>query len=398
MERRQPARCDRRDFLRASSYAAVAALAPWSVGSARSAFASPRRIDSNAKTKHVVVIAFAGGVRSKETIGMPQNVPNLMRIANRGCVFPNVKAENVGHYGAALSIFTGNTETFGIRENARSTNPTIFEYLRKGSGASANSVWLSTTGGDQQVNFSFGLHPKYGNRYGASLIAPEGLFNAEFKDILDSFGRPKVASDAEAAQVDRLSAMLDGGALADKSSAKPQDDRAAQRNVEEFILKEITGQTTDLTGPGASDAKAVRIATNILRVFKPSLIGVALQQADAAHNSFNGYVEIIRRNDAEVGAMLNAIEQDPELRDSTAILVVPEFGRDRDLNERNGLDHGDGSEELQKVAMFAAGPDFKSGRTVKDSIRTIDLCPTIARLLGVETPYASGKVIRSLLA
>ena len=49
---------------------------------------------------------------------------------------------------------------------------------------SANQVWLSTTGGDQQVNFSYGLHPKYGNRYGASLIAPEGLFNAEFKDIV----------------------------------------------------------------------------------------------------------------------------------------------------------------------------------------------------------------------
>lgn len=390
VDRKSVVRFDRRDFLRTASCAAAATLTPWSVASA---FAAP-----NGKTKHVVVIAFAGGVRSKETIDAPQNVPNLMRIANRGCVYPNVKAENVGHYGAALSIFTGNVETFGIRENARSTNPTIFEYLRKGSGASANSVWLSTTGGDQQVNFAFGLHPKYGTRYGASLIAPEGLFNAEFKDILDSFGRPKSATEAETKRVDELSAMLDGSALSGKRAATQSGDRASQRNVEEFILKEITGKTTDLTGPGASDAKAVRIATNILRVFKPSLIGVALQQADAAHNSYNGYVEIIRRNDAEVGAMLDAIDQDPELRESTAILVVPEFGRDRDLNERNGLDHGDGSEELGKVAMFASGPDFKSGKTVKETIRTIDVCPTVARLLGVDTPYASGKSIRSLFA
>jgi uncharacterized protein (DUF1501 family) len=383
-------RLDRRDFLKAGCCAAAAALSPWTLASA---FGAPR-----GKTKHVVVIAFAGGVRSKETIGMPQNVPNLMRLANRGVVLPNVKAENVGHYGAALSIFTGNTEIFGIRENARSTNPTIFEYLRKGGNASANSVWLSTTGGDQQVNFAFGMHPKYGNRYAASLIAPEGLFNAEFKDILDSFGRPKTQSAAEVKEIDRLAASLSGGPLKAKDVANAADVRTQQRNVEEFILKEITGQTTDLTGPGASDAKAVRIATNILRVFKPTLIGVALQQADAAHNSFNGYVEIIRRNDAEVGAMLNAIDLDPELRDSTAVLVLPEFGRDRDLNERNGLDHGDGSEELGKVALVAAGPDFKSGRTVKDTVRTIDICPTVAHLLGVETPYATGKVIRSLLA
>lgn len=390
MERTDLARTDRRGFLRAGSCAVVAACAPRSLAAALAA--------APGKTKHVVVIAFAGGVRSKETIESPQNVPNLMRIANRGCVFPNVKAENVGHYGAALSIFTGNVETFGIRENARSTNPTIFEYLRKGAGASANSVWLSTTGGDQQVNFAFGLHPKYGTRYGASLIAPEGLFNAEFKDILDSFGRPRAANEAETRLVDELAAKLDGGALSTGSAGKAAGDRAASRNVEEFILKEITGQTTELTGPGASDAKAVRIATNILRVFKPTLVGVALQQADAAHNSYNGYVEIIRRNDAEVGAMLDAIEQDPELRDSTAILVVPEFGRDRDLNERNGLDHGDGSEELGKVALFAAGPDFKSGKTMKETIRTVDVCPTVAKLLDVDAPFASGKPIRGLFA
>ncbi len=378
----------RREFLKSSAIAAsAAAFFPW-----RSALGA----SAPAKTRHVVVIAFAGGVRSKETIGMPQNVPSLTQLGTRGCVFPNVKAENVGHYGAALSIFTGNTEVFGIRENARSTNPTIFEYLRKNGQVSANSVWLSTTGGDQQVNFSYGLHPKYGGRYGASLIAPEGLFNAEFKDILDTFGRPKVQAEGETKKVDELAAMLDGGALGVKASKGI--DHASQRSVEEFILKEITGQTTNLTGPGAADAKALRIATNILRVFKPTLLGVALQQADAAHASYNQYKEIIRRNDAEVGAMMKAIDQDPELKDSTAILVLPEFGRDKNLNERNGLDHGDGSEDLQKVALIAAGPEFKSGKTVKEMIATIDVCPTVAKILGVDAPYASGKVIRSLFA
>ena len=65
---------------------------------------------------------------------------------------------------------------------------------------------LSTTGGDQQINFAYGLHPKYGSRYGASLIAPEGLFNAEFKDILDSFGRPKAPDAKESAKIDELAA------------------------------------------------------------------------------------------------------------------------------------------------------------------------------------------------
>ena len=42
------------------------------------------------KTKHVIVVAFAGGVRSRETIGTPANVPNLMRIAQKGVIAPNI--------------------------------------------------------------------------------------------------------------------------------------------------------------------------------------------------------------------------------------------------------------------------------------------------------------------
>ena len=80
----------RRDFLRAGAFAAsAAALSPFA---GRTALGFAPGGPSNGKTKHVVVIAFAGGVRSKETIGTPQNVPSLMRIANQGCVFPNVKA------------------------------------------------------------------------------------------------------------------------------------------------------------------------------------------------------------------------------------------------------------------------------------------------------------------
>ncbi|MBL8769356.1 MAG: hypothetical protein JNL94_18430 [Planctomycetes bacterium] len=376
-------RCDRRQFLLTSGLGlGAAALCP-------SAFAA-----ANRKTKHVVLVALAGGVRSKETIESPDNIPNLMRIAGGGVVCPNVKAENVGHYGAALSLFTGNVEVFGIREYGRSENPTLFEYLRKGLALPANSVWLSTTNGNQQTNFSYGVHPKYGQRFGANLISADGVFNAEFKQIVNSFGTPKIPSEQEADVVAKMRDAID---------LRPGEktlgaDAVSQRSVEQFILEEIGGKTVSLTGPGASDAKALRVASNILRVFKPTFLGVALQEADIAHNSFNGYVEIIRRNDAEIGRLYDTIQQDPELRDSTTMFVVPEFGRDRDLNERNGLDHGDGSTELNRVAMFAWGADIRANKTVKESIATIDLAPTICHLFDVKAELARGKVLRSVLA
>jgi hypothetical protein len=191
-------RCDRRQFLLTSGVGLSAAAL-----GAHAFAAAPR------KTKHVVLVALAGGVRSKETIEAPDNIPNLMRIAGGGVICPNVKAENVGHYGAALSLFTGNVEVFGIREYGRSENPTLFEYLRKGLDLPPNSVWLSTTNGNQQTNFSYGVHPKYGQRFGANLISADGVFNAEFKQIVNSFGTPKIPSEQEADVVARMRDAID---------------------------------------------------------------------------------------------------------------------------------------------------------------------------------------------
>ena len=61
-----------------------------------------------------------------------------------------------------MSLFTGISEARGIRENSRGTDPTVFEYVRKDLGLQASDVWISTSGGAQQANYSHSLHPDYG--------------------------------------------------------------------------------------------------------------------------------------------------------------------------------------------------------------------------------------------
>ena len=350
------------------------------------------------KTKRVVLIAFAGGVRAKEVIGTPQNVPNLMRIASQGVVVPKVRCENVGHYGAALSIFTGNTEYLGIRENERGPNPTLFEYLRKDCGLATGDIWLSTAGGAQGRLFACSSHPNYGESYAANVLDGDGIFNVEFKKVLDSFGRPQKDSAADKRALDLLGKALDQTQVqALQGGKKPDPDQV--RRVESFILDELSGNTARVTGPGAADAKAIRVGLNILRVFKPKVLGITLQNHDIAHGSYNGYVEVIRRNDEEIGKLWDAIQQDPELKDSTAVLVLPEFGRDKDLNERNGLDHGDRSSELHEVFLLASGPEFKKNKVVTSEARTIDVCPTVLSLFSKQAPaYSKARVLKDLFA
>ena len=381
---------DRRGFLKASGLAAAGTLALPTVSFARTM--------PGFKTKHVILIAFAGGVRARDTVGSPENAPNLARLAQKGVVFPNTEAANLGHYGATLSIFTGIPEYMGIRDNARGFNPTIFEYLRQGQSLPASDVWLSTNNGAQGVNFAYGLHRKYGSQYGANVIDGDGLFNEEFREVLGQFGRPKNDKESEAAALARLrGAVKDGPAVAGSNEAL--NDATTAARVEKYILQELSQDgTTRITGPGAGDAKALNVAGRILQLFRPSLLGISLSNADVAHGSYNAYVDVIRRNDQELGRILDIVEQDPELAESTSFFILPEFGRDRDLNNRNGLDHGDGTPDLRRVSCVATGPDFEVGKVEDAAVKTIDVCPTICKLFGVKPSVARGKPLPKLFA
>ncbi|HED66261.1 MAG TPA: hypothetical protein ENJ09_11975 [Planctomycetes bacterium] len=374
---------DRRSLLRLGAGAALLAPLPriW----------TPR--PGPGKTRRVILVAFAGGVRTRETLGTPGNVPNLMRMAREGVVFPRVRTENLGHFGAAMTLFTGISEARGIRDNARGGDPTVFEYVRKELGWPADQVWISTSGGAQQANYSYSLHPDYGEAYGANTLDGDGVFNAEFRSIVDAYGKPKELSPREAELLARMRAALLAGREEDS-----QEDAASFARVESFLFDELRNGTADLRGAGAADAKALRVARNLMAVFRPGLLGVVLQRADVAHGSYNAYVEVIRRNDAMLGELFDAVRKDPELADSTAIFVVPEFGRDKDLNVRRGLDHGDGSDDLRRVAMVAWGPDFRRGAEVLEDVRSIDLCPTVCELLGARARHSRGRRLRQLFA
>lgn len=379
----------RRQFLLEAGLATSAVLLPGS-----SLFAQPKKTAAF-KTEHVIFVAFAGGVRSRDTIGTPQNIPNLMRIAKQGVIMPNVYVENLGHYGAQLSLFTGNWEVKGIREYARGENPTIFEYCRKELNWDSQKVWLSTSAGNQQTNFSYSTHKDYGAAYGANLISGDGVFNAEFKEVMDKFGRLQETPPAEDELLGKLRASLDPSLFEGKAE-EITNDLQSQREIEKFILDELRQNTTNITGPGAQDAKSIRVALNIFKVFKPKILGISLNNADVAHSSYNAYLEVIRSADRELGALFDMVESDPQLKGKTTLMIMPEFGRDENLNQRNGLDHGERCDDLNKVALIAYGPDFHENKVINTPCQSIDWCPTIATLLGVNPLHSDAKLIRPL--
>lgn len=390
---------NRRDVLRIGAAAGVfAGLGGWGVAQDRQQPGAGRTMataaDAEVGIKHVIFIAMAGGVRTRETFGSPGNVPNLKAMADEGVLYPRMRTSNLGHFGATMSIFTGISEARGIRDNARGTDPTIFEYLRRELGLKQSDVWVTTSGGPQQTNYSYSVHPDYGAKYGANTLDGDGIFNKEFKDLLDAYGRPRVMEESEQELLDTLRKSV--GRKQDAAENREAAENAAQ--VEKYILEELTGGTSDLTGAGSGDGKALRVARNLVSLFKPTLTGVVLQNADVAHGSFDAYSEVIRRNDAAIGEIWTAVKEDPVLANSTAIFVLPEFGRDKDLNSRRGLDHGDGSEDLRYVSGVAWGPTFGKGVVVKEDVRTIDAMYSACDVLGAKPEFAKGQKLKRLLA
>ncbi len=391
----------RRDLLRSGAALTAAAALPGSLLASAAMPAAPlllpgAPLPGARQTKRIVLVVFGGGVRSRETLGSG-NTPALDRMAAEGTVFPRTSVRNNGHYGSTVNIFTGTNESYGIRENGRPIHPTLFEYVRAGAGLPPSEVWLSTAGSDQETNYAYSAHDRYGADYGANLIGGEGIFNAELVDVMG--GRQALGSAN--ADVERQMAALRGSVrtpLVVDGAAGVANDPEASGRIERYLLEELRGDTARLTGLGANDAKSLRVARNLMGIFRPRLMAVTLRNADVAHQSINDYVTVIRRCDEELGQLFDTIRNDEELASSTAIFVLPEFGRDRDLNMRRGLDHGDGSEDLLNVNLVAWGPDFRKGKVQSREIESIDVSVTIASMFGVKSPVARGSVISGLMA
>ena len=373
----------RRDFLKRSGVTALTLLGG-------PALAAPRY-----KTRHVVLVVFGGGVRSRDTFGTPANIPNLMRFRKEGVICPNIAVRGRGHFVSTLSILEGAASSVADAAYARGTNPTVFEYVRKGNKLKANAAWLSSVGGQVQRGYAFSAHPEYGEEYGANLIDTEGALNTEFRRLVTVFGRPRPPSEAELNAGAKLQAALAPPPAIEGEAAR---DEAGDRRMHRYIVKEVARERVRPTGPGAGDEGAIAMARSLLTALRPAILGVVLQNADIAHGSYDSYVDVIRRNDAQLGKLWDTIQADPALRDKTTMMVLPEIGRNRARNGRGGLDHNDASEDLLKVAMFAAGPDIRTGRIVRREMESIDVCPTICKLMGIKPEFATGKVMRSILA
>ncbi len=370
----------RRDFLRSTALAGA--------GQAILGFA-PLKALAAAPDRKVVVVTFGGGARDEETFAVEgqENIPHLMnelipqaafctQVVNRGIL---------GHYVATASLATGTYETFDNFANIAPTNPTVFEYYRQGLARPAHDAWvIAPSNGFNHIGQSNGSGIAKG--HGAQVILPKHLLTAALGDratsdtsmkflLQDNYENPLVTPE-----------LLD----ADVSLSQLSD--TLHLSVDDFVhhAKSLS----------SADELSVYVMRQIMRQYAPNLLWITLHEMDIAHSgAYSLYLDGIRNTDRLCGEIWKMIESDPEYKGKTTMLILPDFGRDSDFSPSgNGFQHHRTGDPLSRTTwMMAMGPHIRQGTTVDRPLDSLDLVPTIGKLMGFATHHAQGKPIVEVL-
>jgi hypothetical protein len=369
----------RRNFLRAVTGAATAAtvFGPSTPG----ALVAPRN-------RKAVVVTFGGGARDDETF-MPEgqeNIPHLLNeLIPQATFYTNVVNKGIlGHYVATASIVTGVYETFNNFAAVSPNNPTVFEYFRKDLKRPATDAWVvAPSNGFARIGESG--HKAYGSGLGAGVILPKRLLSAALSSRADDARYEHLLRD-------NYETPLYAPTLAGRQIELSQMAEVLKLSVDDFAA-----HARSLASP---DELSVYIAKQLMRHIAPSLLWVTLHDIDIAHSgAYSLYIDGIKRSDRLCAELWTAIQQNPEYADKTTMFILPDFGRDSDIDSGgNGFQHHRTGDTLSRTTwMMVLGPDVKQNVVVDRPIESVDLVPTLGAYFGFDARYSSGKRIAEVV-
>jgi len=148
-----------------------------------------------------------------------------------------------------------------------------------------------------------------------------------------------------------------------------------------------------------NDRDLIPTFKKILLENKPTLSIINLLDIDSwAHQgNWDRYVGAIKELDQITLDLWKTIQNDPELKDQTAIYITNDHGRHLDGRKKGFESHGCGCEGCRHISLLAIGPDFEKDVVISKEYEMIDIPATIAHMLKIPMPTGKGKVIDELI-
>jgi hypothetical protein len=348
---------------------------------------------------HKVVVVIVGGVRRDETFS-PEGLVNIPHLAAdllpQSLFYRHARNEGVtAHFNAISSILTGNWQRVDDWGKVAPTTPTLFEQFRKGLGADRSDTWVVASNKALTSLIGASSDTHYGPAYGANVVFPKQLMLTAVVEALRN-GRTANMADRNKVQAELESAMEGSNYEGLGWNVFDGSDRLDPR-VRGSIETAIASFVRD-GGPTSGDELTFFMSREVMRKFAPQLLVVAFSDVEAAHfGSYALHLSGVKTADRLAYQLWREVETNPDYRGKTTMVILPEFGRDPDGSSTNGFfNHRANVESTRDTWMMALGAGIDKPQIIERPIRHIDLCPTLAGLLGCPLLDAQGRSIAEI--
>jgi len=342
---------------------------------------------------HKVVLVVIGGVRRDETFS-PEGAANIPHLATdllpRSLFYHHARNEGVtAHFNAISSILTGNWQRVDDWGKLAPTTPTLFEQFRKGLHVDRSDTWVVASNKALTSLIGASSDTNYGPAYGANVVFPKQLMLSAVVDALRG-GRTANMADRGKVEAELESAMegsnYEGLGWNDFDASDRLDPRV--RSTNQTAIANVVRRG----GPTTGDELTFFMTREVMRKFAPPVLVVAFSDVEAAHfGSYSLHVSGIKTADRLAYQLWQEIEANADYRGKTTMVVLPEFGRDPDGSSTNGFfNHRANVDSTRDTWMMALGAAVDRPQIIERPIRHVDLCPTLAGLLGCPSIDAVG--------
>ncbi|MFN0106138.1 MAG: hypothetical protein ACKV2U_29115 [Bryobacteraceae bacterium] len=347
--------------------------------------------------RKVILVTFGGGVRTTETFAPEglRNIPRLAALRPSGFFYRNCMNQGVlSHFNSTASIVTGNwqrVDDFGFEAPASAT---LFEQYRKSSKAGPLDAWVIATNKSFASMGASGARD-FGPSFGANVVLPKQLLLEAIGDIVKKPASSDL-SDRDAVQR-RLETILQEG-YEGVGWTIFKGGRQMDKHVRATLTRALGEFINGPEAPTSGDELTYFITREVMREFAPRLLLVNFWDMDVAHwGSYSLYLQAITRTDRLTGMLWDEVQENPKYKDQTTVLILPELGRDGDVNTANGfLNHRSGDPSCRNTWLLALGAGVAKGMTDKP-IRHIDVAATAASMLGIKAEGMAGTPAREIL-
>ena len=379
----------RRELLRALAALAVEQFAATKLP----ASPAPSHLDRR------VILVITGGVRFQETFSErgARNIPHLSQDLLPGSLFySHVRNEGVtSHFNSISSILTGNWQRVDDWGNQPPRTPTLFEYARNQLHLPGDEVWMIAS--NKALSYQIGASDVkgYGVPYGANVVFPKVLLLTAVEEAIrkghqsSMADREKVQRELEAVIQSSDYEGLGWEILGSTRRLDPLLEASVRNAIEKFI---------HTNAPATGDQLTFFVSAEIMRRYAPPVLVVNFSDVEAAHfGSYSIHLAGIRNTDRLIHELWQEVNENEHYRGRTLMVVVPEFGRDPDGSNTNGfLNHRSNSDSCRRIWMMCLGQHAAHAQVVDRPVRSVDICPTLARWLGCRAAESTGSLLNEI--